>query len=514
MKMSLSFKLILGFAVVAAITLIVGIIGFVSIQNTGERILIFTDEALPVIRSLETLHVAQNAIKAAVRTLTSPYIDKEVYDRQFYLIETNRAMQGKIVTWYDTLELLPEEEKLWNTYKSLREIQIKETDEYLDNIKQFKVQLTDDEYARRASEIALMGDLRAAYDNTGDAVTAHLAWIEEYYDTIVADSNRFVDMITVVIIIVVLLGFVISITLGLVLSRSITKPIVRIIDALSSGSQQITTSSNELAAVSEQIASGANEQAAGIEEVSSSMEELGSIVAHNVENTRASSDISNQAVEETNIGLEEMNQMVIAMNEIAKATDEIKTVIDVIDDIAFQTNMLALNAAVEAARAGEAGLGFAVVADEVKNLANRSAESAKDTTAIIKLSLEKTEDGSRRAKKLAELFAGINAGGKKAFDMAKEVEAASKQQEEGIDQINTAIIQLDQVVQQNAAASEEAASSAEELQSQVALTEEVVNELTELILGQKKNTKEDTIQEKKSANGSTSDEKITAKYIE
>ncbi len=321
-------------------------------------------------------------------------------------------------------------------------------------------------------------------------------------------------MITVVIIIVVLLGFVISITLGLVSSRSITKPIVRIIDALSSGSQQITTSSNELAAVSEQIASGANEQAAGIEEVSSSMEELGSIVAHNVENTRASSDISNQAVEETNIGLEEMNQMVIAMNEIAKATDEIKTVIDVIDDIAFQTNMLALNAAVEAARAGEAGLGFAVVADEVKNLANRSAESAKDTTAIIKLSLEKTEDGSRRAKKLAELFAGINAGGKKAFDMAKEVEAASKQQEEGIDQINTAIIQLDQVVQQNAAASEEAASSAEELQSQVALTEEVVNELTELILGQKKNTKEDTIQEKKSANGSTSDEKITAKYIE
>ena len=104
-----------------------------------------------------------------MRTLTSPYIDKEVYDRQFYLIETNRAMQGKIVTWYDTLELPPEEKKLWNTYKSLREIQIKETDEYLDNIKQFKVQLTDDEYARRASEIALIGDLRAAYDNTGES---------------------------------------------------------------------------------------------------------------------------------------------------------------------------------------------------------------------------------------------------------------------------------------------------------------------------------------------------------
>ncbi len=492
MKRSLSFKLIVAFAVVAVITLVVGVVGFLA----SKKISVFGDEALPVVRSLENLLVSQHAIKAAARTLLSPNITDEDYQRQFDLIQNHRAQQATIVAWYDDLEKPDEEIVLYNRYKELREIQIKETDMYLSEVRSLREEnISNEVYAERVSAMALSGSLRAAYDNSQDAIVAHLAWVDLYYDAFIDESIRFSNAAIIFIAVIVIVGFVASIALGLFLARSITRPIVRIIDALSSGAHQITNSSNELAAVSEQIASGANEQAAGIEEVSSSMEELGSIVAHNVENTRASSDISMQAVEQTNIGVEEMNQMVIAMDEIARATDEIKTVIDVIDDIAFQTNMLALNAAVEAARAGEAGLGFAVVADEVKNLANRSAESAKDTTAIIKLSLEKTEDGSRRAKKLAELFTGINTGGKKAFDMAKEVEAASKQQEEGINQINTAIMQLDQVVQQNAAASEEAASSAEELQSQVLLTEEIVEELTELVLGVQKRVQEEEREE-------------------
>ncbi len=398
---------------------------------------------------------------------------------------------------YDTLPKTPEEEKLYAQVQKSYAITAKENTDFIAKVREMKaLGISDEEYSRVASSLAISGEARRAFDNATADLDALAEYKMQHYGVerpqqAIAQAQFMV----VLIIIVAVIAVVVAVLLGLIMARSITKPIVRIIDALSSGSNQIANSSNELAAVSEQIASGANEQAAGIEEVSSSMEELGSIVAHNVENTRASSDISMQAVEETNIGVEEMNQMVVAMDEIARATDEIKTVIDVIDDIAFQTNMLALNAAVEAARAGEAGLGFAVVADEVKNLANRSAESAKDTTAIIKLSLEKTEDGSRRAKKLAELFTGINTGGKKAFDMAKEVEAASKQQEEGINQINTAIMQLDQVVQQNAAASEEAASSAEELQSQVLLTEEIVEELTELVLGVQKRVQEEVHEE-------------------
>jgi methyl-accepting chemotaxis protein len=183
-----------------------------------------------------------------------------------------------------------------------------------------------------------------------------------------------------------------------------------------------------------------------------------------------------------------MERMLVSMTEIGKAADDIKTVIDVIDDIAFQTNMLALNAAVEAARAGEAGMGFAVVADEVKNLANRSAASAKETAQMIKSTLEKTAEGQALTKELAEIFKEIMVNSNKSNEMTKEVETASRQQDEGIGQVNKAIVQLDTVVQQNAAASEETASAAEELQSQVGSLNEVVGNLSTMILGEKKAT--------------------------
>jgi len=171
------------------------------------------------------------------------------------------------------------------------------------------------------------------------------------------------------------------------------------------------------------------------------------------------------------------------MSAISKSTEEIKTVIDVIDDIAFQTNMLALNAAVEAARAGEAGMGFAVVADEVKNLANRSSESAKETAGMIKATLKNVEEGMGISKQLSEIFKEILVNSKKVLEMTKEVESASVQQDVGISQVNKAIIQFDSVVQTNASSAEETASAAEEMQGQVETLKDVVVELYRLVTG-------------------------------
>jgi methyl-accepting chemotaxis protein len=203
----------------------------------------------------------------------------------------------------------------------------------------------------------------------------------------------------------------------------------------------------------------------------------------NMDNAGQAAILAEKNAEYSLQGAGDMAGVLENMELINQSTSEIQAIIDVIDDIAFQTNMLALNAAVEAARAGESGMGFAVVADEVKNLANRSAESAKETAKMIKDVISRISMGFDMSKKLAEVFRQIQKNSVKVKDMIKEVEAASRQQNEGISQINKAISELDSVVQKNASVSEETASAAEELFSQVKYVNEMIEDLILTVTG-------------------------------
>ena len=180
-------------------------------------------------------------------------------------------------------------------------------------------------------------------------------------------------------------------------------------------------------------------------------------------------------------GNERLGDMIGSMQEINSSSEKISRIIKVIDEISFQTNILALNAAVEAARAGEAGMGFAVVADEVRNLAQRCAQAAKDTAALIEESITKTSEGGRKLNEVAEVFRSITENTTNVKTLVDEVSHGSQEQARGIEQISKAISQMEQLTQSAAANSEESAAASEEMSAQAESLKAVVERLQTLV---------------------------------
>jgi methyl-accepting chemotaxis protein/methyl-accepting chemotaxis protein-1 (serine sensor receptor) len=272
-------------------------------------------------------------------------------------------------------------------------------------------------------------------------------------------------------------------TVAVVVVRDISRTLVTAIAELSESAEQMAGAAGQVSSSAQSLAQGSSEQAASIEETSASSEEINSMARKNTENSRAAAELvtqSQQRFSETNRSLD---QMVTAMGEINTSSDKISKIIKVIDEIAFQTNILALNAAVEAARAGEAGMGFAVVADEVRNLAQRCAQAAKDTAALIEESISKSNDGKAKVDQVAVAIRAISEESGKVKTLVDEVNLGSQEQARGIDQIGKAISQMEQVTQKTAANAEESAAAAEELNAQSEALRDVVGRLTAMVGG-------------------------------
>jgi hypothetical protein len=284
-----------------------------------------------------------------------------------------------------------------------------------------------------------------------------------------------------VVLAMVAAGILLTAGIGWLVVTGVTRRLAGAVAALTEGSQQVVATSEQVAGSAQSLAQGSTEQAASLQETSASMEEMASMTRRNAESTRQAADLVadvHTKVDESQLTLTEM---VRSMAAIQDSSQRVSKIIRTIDEIAFQTNILALNAAVEAARAGEAGMGFAVVADEVRNLAQRSAQAAKDTAELIEESIAKAQTGNEKVAQVAQAIGGIADSVDRVKGLVQEVSEASSQQTQGLDQVAQALSQMEKVTQSTASTAEESAAASEELSAQAATAMEVVSMISVLV---------------------------------
>jgi methyl-accepting chemotaxis protein len=281
-------------------------------------------------------------------------------------------------------------------------------------------------------------------------------------------------------------GIVAGLLLTFFIVRSLTTPIKSIVSVLYGSSDRLSSASLQVASSSHQIAAASTQQAAAIEETSSSLDEMSAMTRQNAESAEQAHRLLSETKRVFHQAQQSISHLTGSMQEVSEASHETQKIVKTIDEIAFQTNLLALNAAVEAARAGEAGAGFGVVADEVRNLAMRAAEAARSTSNLIEGTVGKIKQGvelfEATNKEFAQVAANVSAFG----ELVGEIASASKEQAQGIDQVNRAVSEMDRVVQQNTSTTEESAAVSEEMSAQAVHVKECVEKLARLIDGDRR----------------------------
>jgi methyl-accepting chemotaxis protein len=508
-NLKLAIKILLGFIFVAIIAGVVGVVGLINlreIEEDGQEL--YNNMTVPLSIAAEMSKNFQS-IRVSTRDMVLEDNLAEI-NGHYNRIQQTIKIINDLANEFDDLILSDKIQNAFNDYLMTR-------GEYDRNLEQLLVLAREN---RDEEALALInGQMRIASDAQQSALDYLVQLKVEDAKSKSEDNTRIANRAIALMFIVILIGLIISILLGLYISRLISKPIGQIVDAakriakgdlnielninskdevgilavafeemannidevmsnISVASEQVATGSKQMSDSSMSLSQGATEQASSIEELTASLEEISSQTNHNAESANEANVIAETAKENAINGNEQMKNMLKAMEEINSSSTNISKIIKVIDEIAFQTNILALNAAVEAARAGQHGKGFAVVAEEVRNLAARSADAAKETTAMIEGSISKVEDGTKIATDTAGALDKIVDGVAKVANIVADIAIASNEQASGISQVNQAIMQVSEVVQSNSATSEESAAASEELAGQAELLKEQVGRFT------------------------------------
>ncbi|RKP47395.1 methyl-accepting chemotaxis protein [Cohnella endophytica] len=503
-NMKIGKKLILSFTLVALLAGTVGVVGIINLKNIDQKYSELYDQFGVSVGDLGKVGMAFHQSRAQVRNLIL-YEDAAKREDSLRQIRLN----DEIIR-----TSLEEFRKSIQTTETRAKFEALQTE--LAAYNKIREEVASAAQAGRPEE-----GLRLLQTGTKHSEEA-TRLINEIFD----DKNRvgaersksyaqLADTTVITMVIVVVLAMLAAVGLGIFISRSINRPIKRLVESanriadgdldltveatskdeigvlsaafgkmtdnmnevlssIQTASEQVSAGARQVSESSIVLSQGATEQASSVEQLTASLQEISAQTELNAGNASLANTLAEQAKNNAVQGNSRMREMLRAMEDINTSSGNISKIIKVIDEIAFQTNILALNAAVEAARAGQHGKGFAVVAEEVRNLAARSANAAKETTELIEGSIKKVEDGTRIANETADALDHIVEGVAKVAGLVGNISIASNEQASGVAQINQGIIQVSQVVQTNSATSEESASASEQLTGQAEMLKEQV----------------------------------------
>jgi len=510
-NLNISMRLALGFLLVLALTLVVGGIGALQISRIYDALDYYTDNTTP---SLEAVN-SWGKLADEIRILQSKHImASSTQDMSALESEIQRSGDKlqKAVSDYEKLISNDEDRRLWEGVKTSLSAYFSGWEKLKTTSRQTPTDPSKSEEARKLYG----GASEQEYLALSSAIAAEWNLNKSLARTLAQQGESTFHMALTVLAVGCIAALAIGIGAAWLITKSIIFPIqqslrvaqrvaagdltshievesrdetgqllqalkdmngalVNIVSEVRNGTETIASASQQIATGNADLSSRTESQAGSLEETASSMEELTSTVKQNADNARQANQLAVSASEVAVKGGAVVSEVVDTMGLINESARKIVDIIGVIDGIAFQTNILALNAAVEAARAGEQGRGFAVVASEVRNLAQRSAQAAKEIKALIDNSVEKVDAGSKLVDQAGVTMQEVVESIRRVTDIMGEISAASAEQTSGIEQVQQAVTQMDETTQQNAALVEEAAAAAESLREQADKLAQVVS---------------------------------------